>query len=138
MFKSLIQAAIVAAGLCAPALAVSNDTGRSDSLPNRTTAQNMGSATDSQGDRWQDRDLMGSDSRELMREAPASSPRGGVAPGRQGQEYRTVPGYIEPGQRGLYEPIRAPEAGRRWGLIVFVVAVVALGLMAFRRRNPMP
>ncbi|MBI4347544.1 MAG: hypothetical protein HY553_11860 [Elusimicrobia bacterium] len=147
---SAIQAAIVTAWLCAPAFAANPETGRGSGLPGGSTAQVQEKTGDEarpadRYDDWrEDRATMDSDGR--IREAPAGAPgqtvpRGGVAPGQQ-QPYRGAPGDLRPGEPGTpggrEATAGAPEAGRRWGLIVFVIAVVALGLMAFRRRGTPP
>lgn len=147
MAYSVIRVAILGAWLCAPAFAQTEgrDRSRGSSLPGDATAQlRSDESRDAEGMRKRERrdlggrqDLEGVEGDEDIREAPGAAPGtapgGRVAPGQQ--PYRGAPGAVEPGAE---VPAGTPEAGRRWGLIVFVIAIVALGLLAFRRRGPTP
>lgn len=156
MHASLLKAACLALWLCAPAFAESktdSDTGRGSSLPQSesTSQQSMGtegsssrsgSGSGMSGSRSSRSGSSSSSSgvdtrsdRDTFREAPAATPATPrVAPGRE--PYR-APGSMRPEATTPNETTH-PETGRRWGLIVFVVALVGLGLLAFRRRRPLP
>ncbi|MBI4423412.1 MAG: hypothetical protein HY554_06785 [Elusimicrobia bacterium] len=131
------------AWLSLPAFAA--DTGRGTSLPAQTTGQSVeqtdaerqGTEGRERSGAMEERDVQGEPEtfREAPGAAPGATPRGGVAPGQQ--PYR-APGQVEPGTPGAVEGPATPEPGRRWGLILFVVALVGLGLLAFRRRGPRP
>lgn len=148
MRTSLLKAACLALWLCAPAFSESktdSDTGRGSSLPQSESPSQQSMGTEGSSSRSDSSGMSGSRSssgmdtrsdRDTFREAPAASPTTPrVAPGRE--PYR-APGSMRPEATTPPNETTHPEAGRRWGLIVFVVALVGLGLLAFRRRRPLP
>ena len=122
MPRPIIAAAALALALAASTYAANPETGRSE-LPSATT----GTMQYEPGTQSED---------ERLREAPGAvtpgtpARPGGVAPGQeQGR-------FGEPGQAPGAEGV--PQEGRGWGLIVFVIAVIGIALLAFRRRSPPP
>lgn len=115
MANGLIKAAMIAAWLGAPAFA-DDGTRTERTQPAEPAAEEQRRATEE----------------ERLREAPAPTRPAPVRPA-PGVQPEPEPGVQPPG-----EAVPTAETGRRWGLIVFVIAIVALGLLAFRRKPPLP